>query len=148
MSDLTATLRRLADACDACDRLAGNFESSVTECFHEQRQVLADALPGIGWDGAVKDLRAMADEADRLRSIADNAPPPADVQMLASANRTLAAEVERLRAEVERLTSTPERTGPDDGDACPSCGYGPVTYHDGATSLSCRDCDWVEGSDV
>ena len=68
MSDLTATLRRLADACDACDRLAGNFESSVTECFHEQRQVLADALPGIGWDGAVKDLRAMADEADRLRA--------------------------------------------------------------------------------
>ena len=63
---------------------------------------------------------------------------------------TLAAEVQRLRAEVQRLTEAADRAGaPDlddicDGDACPSCGYGPVTYHDGAASLWCRDCDWME----
>ena len=148
MSDPAYTLRAMADACGACGRVPLGFGIMAVKSLTEQRHLLADALPGIGWADSAKKFRAMADEVDRLRSIADNAPPPADVQMLASANRTLAAEVERLRAEVERLTSTPERTGPDDGDACPSCGYGPVTYHDGATSLSCRDCDWVEGSDV
>jgi hypothetical protein len=72
MSDPTATLRALADACDECLRIA-SYVPDDASMVKGQRHALMRALPDVeGWPATATALRAMADEVDRLRAVIDN----------------------------------------------------------------------------
>jgi len=68
MSDPVATFRALADACDACEKIAFDDDAATDD----QRHVLIYAIPGGSWPDAASILRAMADEVERLRAVIDN----------------------------------------------------------------------------
>ena len=67
MSDPTTTLRALADACEDCDRFDRVIRGR-SGCDSAQRDALMLALPRGGWPETAAELRAMADEVERLRA--------------------------------------------------------------------------------
>jgi hypothetical protein len=74
MADPAATLRALADACEECDRISKDDTPGATDdLYADQKQALADALPGLTWLHAISELRAMADTVDRLTRERDEA---------------------------------------------------------------------------
>ena len=74
-----------------------------------------------GTDGPMFDTCDDAVAAWNNRSLADNAPPPADVEMLTLANRTLAADLARLRCvlavEQGDASAAPDGWRPSMGEA-------------------------------